>query len=91
MKRTPGRNVATLTNLRRIPHILACPSVPISQRMAMVDMRSAVERHTYAPGCRPKAPAAAYSWGGVPPGGRGKAKWAAKAMAPSLLGVFGET
>lgn len=61
------------------------------QRMAMVDMRSVVERHAYAPGCHPKALHAASSWReGHGRGGRGKAKGAATVTSPSLTGVFEE-
>lgn len=59
------------------------------QRMALVDVRSAVERHAYAPGCRPKAPQTPPSWReGHRVRGKGRATGTSRIPSPTLTGVF---
>ncbi|CAN0067542.1 unnamed protein product, partial [Ectocarpus sp. 13 AM-2016] len=59
------------------------------ERMALVDVRSAVERHSYAPGCRPKAPHTPSSWReGHGVRGKGRASGASRILSPTLTGVF---
>ncbi|CAM9534652.1 unnamed protein product [Ectocarpus sp. 12 AP-2014] len=59
------------------------------ERMALVDVRSAVERHAYAPGCRPKAPQTLSSWReGRGVRAKGRASGASRILSPTLTGVF---
>eukprot|EP00904_Undaria_pinnatifida_P013626 jgi/Undpi1/9394/HiC_scaffold_27.g11851.m1 len=60
-----------------------------AERMAMVDMKSAVERHSYAPGRRPKIPQASSRRQGATEGTEGgKPMIRRRNPAPSLEGLF---
>ncbi|CAM9824443.1 unnamed protein product [Pylaiella littoralis] len=89
LERAESRRKQHTTRAFRRREMASAKRASTEERMAMVDMRSAVERHAYAPGCRPKAPPPASPWqDDRARGGRGKAKREASITSPSLTGVF---
>ncbi|CAM9454743.1 unnamed protein product, partial [Hapterophycus canaliculatus] len=75
--------------ISRLRDLVSARRASTEERMAMVDMRSAVERHTYAPGCRPKAPQIPSSRrDGHGTRGKGRPKGASRVTSSTLTGVL---